>query len=82
MQILGLRVMLAQLNSYRLGVPEVVIQRILRHSNVQTTTAYYIKTSSDDVRRAMSAFEKNIAEVPAVCAEVRQKLIRQATHGW
>jgi integrase len=31
-------------NLYRLGVPDMVIQRILRHANVSTTTAYYIKT--------------------------------------
>jgi integrase len=39
---------------YRLGVPDVVIQRILRHANVATTTAYYIKTMGNDVRDAMA----------------------------
>jgi integrase len=47
-------------NLYRLGVPDVVIQRILRHANVSTTTGYYIKTASDDVRDAMTKFEKSI----------------------
>ena len=32
-------------NLYRLGVHEKVIQKILRHSNVATTTTYYIKTT-------------------------------------
>jgi integrase len=36
-------------NLYRLGVPDMVIQRILRHSNVATTTTYYIKTMREDV---------------------------------
>jgi hypothetical protein len=41
------------------GVPEKVIQRILRHANV--TTTYYIKTAADDVRKAMTE-EKQIAD--------------------
>ncbi len=49
-------------NLYRLGVPEKVIQRILRHANVSTTTTYYIKTASDDVRKAMIKLEKEIGE--------------------
>jgi len=49
-------------NLYRLGVPDVVIQRILRHANVSTTTGYYIKTSADDVREAMMVLENRIAE--------------------
>jgi integrase len=48
-------------NLYRLGVHELVIQKILRHSNVSTTTAYYIKTTSSDVTEAMQQFEQNIA---------------------
>jgi len=47
-------------NLYRLGVPDMVIQRILRHSNVATTTTYYIKTMSEDVRAAMSKLEREI----------------------
>jgi integrase len=47
-------------NLYRLGVPEKVIQRILRHANVSTTATYYIKTAADDVREAMSKLESNI----------------------
>jgi integrase len=49
-------------NLYRLGVPEKVIQRILRHANVSTTATYYIKTAGDDVRTAMTKLENHIAE--------------------
>jgi integrase len=47
-------------NLYRLGVSEIVIQRILRHANVSTTTGYYIKTAAGDVRSAMEKFENSI----------------------
>ena len=48
-------------NLYRLGVPEIVIQRILRHANVSTTATYYIKTAADDVRKAMTKLENHIS---------------------
>jgi integrase len=51
-------------NLYRLGVPPMVIQRILRHSNVSTTSNYYIKTAADDVRNAMAKLEKTVTEKP------------------
>jgi integrase len=44
-------------NLYRLGVPDMVIQRILRHANVSTTATYYIKPAADDVRNAMAKLE-------------------------
>jgi len=47
-------------NLYRLGVPDMVIQRILRHANVSTTATYYIKTAADDVRRAMAKLETHV----------------------
>ncbi len=47
-------------NLYRLGVPDMVIQRILRHANVSTTATYYIKTAADDVRNAMAKLETQI----------------------
>jgi len=47
-------------NLYRLGVPDMVIQRILRHANVSTTATYYIKTAAEDVRFAMTQLEKSI----------------------
>jgi len=54
-------------NLYRLGVPDMVIQRILRHANVSTTATYYIKTASDDVKHAMEKLESNIPQAaPAV----------------
>jgi integrase len=48
-------------NLYRLGVPEKVIQRILRHANVSTTATYYIKTAEDDVRSAMVKLESHVS---------------------
>jgi integrase len=47
-------------NLYRLGVPDMVIQRILRHANVSTTSTYYIKTADGDVQSAMTKLENNI----------------------
>ena len=44
-------------NLYRLGVPDMVIQRILRHANVATTQAHYVKTSDPDSRAAMRKLE-------------------------
>lgn len=49
-------------NLYRLGIHELVIQKILRHSNVSTTTSYYIKSTASDVAEAMKQFEQNVAE--------------------
>lgn len=49
-------------NLYRLGVPDLVIQRILRHANVSTTATYYIKTAADDVRSAMARLESAITQ--------------------
>ena len=43
-------------------MPDVVIQRILRHANVSTTTGYYIKTATDDVRDAMTKLENSIPQ--------------------
>ena len=48
--------------SVSLGVPDMVIQRILRHANVSTTATYYIKTAADDVRKAMTKLENRIAD--------------------
>jgi integrase len=47
-------------NLYRLGVPDKVIQAILRHSNVNVTLAYYIKSASSDVMAAMGKFEEKL----------------------
>jgi len=59
-------------NLYSLGVPPMVIQRILRHSSVSTTANYYIKTAADDVRNAMAMFEKKVTENPGL--ELRDTL--------
>jgi hypothetical protein len=53
------------------GVPDMVIQRILRHANVSTTATYYIKTAADDVRNAMAKLENVIPAVNEVPAIVR-----------
>ena len=47
-------------NLYHLGVPEMVIQRILRHANVSTTATYYIKRLPMTCRDAMAKLESNI----------------------
>jgi integrase len=49
-------------NLYRLGVPDKVIQAILRHANVSTTATYYIKTAADDVRSAMTRLEREVSK--------------------
>jgi integrase len=51
-------------NLYRLGVPDMVIHRILRHANVSTMATYYIKTAADDVRSAMTKLENFIPSTP------------------
>lgn len=48
-------------NLYRLGVPDKVIQAILRHSNVNVTLEYYVKSASADVLAAMGKFEEELA---------------------
>jgi len=48
-------------NLYQLGVPDKVIQAILRHSNVNVTLSYYIKPQSTDVIAAMEKFEAEMA---------------------
>ena len=48
-------------NLYRLGVPDMVIQLILRHGNVSTTATHYIKTAADDVRKAMTKMKDRIS---------------------
>jgi len=44
-------------NLHELGVPDKVIQAILRHSNVAVTQACYIKTASEDAKAAMQKLE-------------------------
>ena len=61
---------------YRLGVPDMVIQRILRHANVSTTATYYIKTAADDVRSAMAALEDRLSEKPESTASAPLSVIQ------
>jgi integrase len=44
-------------NLNRLGVPDKIIQRVLRHSDVAITQAAYIKPEDKDSRNAMEKFE-------------------------
>jgi hypothetical protein len=43
---------------------DVVVQRILRHANVSTTTGYYIMTAAPGVRNAMTK-KNSTAERPS-----------------
>jgi integrase len=52
----GLRRGLAS-NLHRLGVQDMVFQRILRHSNVSVTQACYIKTANQDSVRALASLD-------------------------
>ena len=49
-------------NLYSLGVPEKVIQQILRHANVSTTATYYIKTVPAQVTDAMEKLQQALPE--------------------
>ncbi len=42
---------------YGLGVPDKVIQEVLRHANVATTQSFYIKTASAASKAAMKKLE-------------------------
>jgi hypothetical protein len=53
-------------NLHRLGVPDVTIQRILRHSNVAVTQACYIKTASDESKAAMQKLETALTNTQVV----------------
>jgi hypothetical protein len=48
--------------AYALGVPEKVIQQILRHANVSTTSTYYIKTVPAQVADAMEKLQQALPE--------------------
>jgi integrase len=65
-------------NLYRLGVPDLVIQRILRHANVSTTATYYIKTAADDVRKAMTTLEIRLEEPRQIQSDTKKTLDRNS----
>ena len=54
-------------NLYRLGVPDKVIQQILRHANVSTTMNIYVKTVSADSVAAMQRLDS------ALCVDCAQE---------
>ena len=56
----------------------MVIQCILRHANVSTTSTYYIKTAADDVRDAMSKLENNV-RAPKALTDTFRTLTERAT---
>jgi integrase len=47
-------------NLYSLGVPDKIIQRILRHADVATTMACYVKSIPADVRESMEKLESEL----------------------
>lgn len=49
-------------NLYALGVPEKVIQQILRHTNVSTASTYYIKTVPTQVADAMEKLQQALPD--------------------
>jgi hypothetical protein len=62
-------------NLNRLGIPDKVIQQILRHANVTTTMNIYVKMGSEDATVAMKTLEANCA------ATVQQKRLVGASEG-
>ena len=68
-------------NLYRLGVPDMVIQWILRHANVSTTATYYTKTAADDVRNAKARLENRIAESAQIQSDTVGTLDDHASTG-
>ncbi len=53
-------------NLHRLGVPDRLIQAILRHEDVRTTQRSYVKTMPEDVTKAMKRLESKIARAAVV----------------
>ena len=53
-------------NLHRLGVPDKLIQAILRHEDVRTTQRSYIKTMPEDVTNAMKQLEEKITRAAGV----------------
>jgi integrase len=51
-----------------LGVPDITIQAILRHSSVSVTRACYIKTLAKQVVGAMNTFAGSLPELCTTCA--------------
>ncbi|MGD0510857.1 MAG: tyrosine-type recombinase/integrase [Candidatus Micrarchaeaceae archaeon] len=47
-------------NLREMGVPDDILQRILRHSDVATTQRHYAKTLPKSVRKAMAKFDRKL----------------------
>jgi integrase len=62
-------------NLKRLGIPDTVIQAILRHTDVGTTQLFYIKTVRADVRDAMRQLEQEINRAAVVQQPERSALV-------
>ncbi len=60
-------------NLYRLGVPEMVIQRI-PNANVNSRATYYIETAADDVHKALTTLENRIAETGPIQSDTNGTL--------
>ena len=62
-------------NLHELGVPDIVIQAILRHEDVSTTQRSYIKTVPEVVTAAMKRLEAQIACTALVQQETSSGLV-------
>jgi len=62
-------------NLKRLGIPDTVIQAILRHEDVSTTQRFYIKTVREDVTAAMKQLEAQIACTAVVQQQASANLV-------
>jgi len=51
-------------NLHRLGIDDMTIQRILRHTNVAVTRRCYIKTADSDAAAAMKQFGRSLEYAP------------------
>lgn len=51
-------------NLYTLGTADKTVQRILRHADVATTMAYYVKPVPEDTVRAMQALDRAVSALP------------------
>lgn len=56
-------------NLFQLGVDDLTVQRILRHSKVTVTREHYIKVGDERVEAAMASFEQAIAQSSAVTVQ-------------
>jgi integrase len=54
-------------------LPDKVIQAILRHSNVNITLGYYVKSASSDVIAAMEKFQEKLLQDPGHQNRIRMQ---------